>query len=157
MAYEKVNKRLKHEFESIKFFAITSDLWSSKTNDSYNAITLHYFEPKTSQLESKILECQPFTTKHSGEELKKDIAKRLDSFGICVKEVIMVSDNVANIKLASRLLKIPWLGCNGHNYHLIFKDGKDGCPEVKQVFERFSNVVTATRVSFLKLFKMYGF
>ena len=145
---EKVQGKLKELFGEVCSLAITTDLWTSLTTDSYNGITVHYFNPKTEKLESKILDCAPFEVPHTGEELKKDITRVLKEFAIEEKIATAVSDNAANIKLAIRGIGVDWLGCIAHTLNLIFKDGYDDNPEVSALGKKFCKIVETYRVSY---------
>ena len=46
----------------IKYCALTSDAWSSRTADSYTTITIHFI--KNAQLKNYVLETKSFSNKY---------------------------------------------------------------------------------------------
>ena len=63
-----------------------------------------------------------------------------------------VSDNAANVCKAFRDLKIPnRLNCFCHIINLVFTDGKKACPAVTKLFEKFSSIVTLTKVNYFHM------
>ena len=61
------------ELQEVKHIAITSDLGSTITNEAFNSVTAHYLNPKTLNLETKVLQCKSFEARHTGDELEIDI------------------------------------------------------------------------------------
>ena len=145
--YVKVQNKLKKLLEQVCSVSLTTDLWTSHTTDSYNSVTIHFFNPNTETLEAKILECAPFDSDHSGKELAKDIEKILVEFGVLGKISAGISDHASNVKLAFRELGLPWQGCLAHNLNLIFKDGYDACWEISELGKKFCGIVASYRVS----------
>ena len=61
-AYEKDQEDLKNECKNLKYASLTTDLWSSASFDSYNGVTLHYWDNKSKSLKTKILDCSKVCT-----------------------------------------------------------------------------------------------
>ena len=145
--FEKVQARVKQLLELSCGVAITTDLWSSMNADSYNAVTVHFFNEKTQQLDSKTLECSPFEMDHSAPELVKDIRKLLEQYAITDKVVTGLSDNASNIKAAFRQMNMDWMGCLAHVLNLIFEDAYKSNQEILTLGRKFMEIVTSVRVS----------
>jgi hypothetical protein len=61
-AYESDRSLLMENLKMIKYCALTSDAWSSRTADSYTTITIHFI--KNAQLKNYVLETKSFSNKY---------------------------------------------------------------------------------------------
>ena len=96
-------KEIKRELLQISHVALTSDLWTSRTTESYLAITCHFV---TSTWELKFLVLAMFGLKkdHTAEHIAASFPKDAEKWGISRKVVAMVTDNAA-ILVVSEAIK----------------------------------------------------
>lgn len=78
---------------------ITTDLWTSRSNESYIAVTGHYM---TDDLELKhiLLDCRNFLDSHTSENIQEMLNSIVAEWGLTNKINFAVSDNAANIQKA---------------------------------------------------------
>lgn len=105
--------------ELIDYFAMTSDVWSSKKMDSFMALTLHALTPEFEQI-IFTLAVENLHERHTGEHLKDVTEALLVKWGISKEKLtLMLRDNAANAKKACELMEIDDFPCLGHCLHLI--------------------------------------
>ncbi|RXG54436.1 Zinc finger BED domain-containing protein 4 [Armadillidium vulgare] len=104
-----------------KAICITCDCWTSINNNSFYAVTVHYFDGET-KLNSNLLECSDFSVNHSAINIADWLDAKLNKWNIRNKIVAAVTDNSANIKLAIETLNIPHIACYAHALNLIVHD-----------------------------------
>ena len=92
---------IKRELLQISHVALTSDLWTSRTTESYLTITCH-FVTSTWELTSLVLETFGFKKDHTAENIAASFQKVAEEWGISRKVVAMVTDNAANVVAAVR-------------------------------------------------------
>ena len=149
--YEEVKTALKKKFATLKKVAITTDMWSSPTNISFNTVTCHYYDLEMKKLDTKILKCSVFPGRHTSENIAQDIEECMKDYGIENKTSGATSDNEAAVKKALRNLPIPDpMNCYAHTLNLVHDDGLSSSPKISQVIEKFSSIVTLTKVIHFK-------
>ena len=145
--YEKTKTEVVAITHSCDSFALTTDCWSSRANQSYIGVTLHTITNDW-ELKSVTLENHELSESHTSENLAaalKDILAKwyLDESKLSCTTI----DNAANIqKAVVDLLKWNGLGCFGHTINLCVKAGLKQC-EVQTAISRCSRLVTYFRKS----------
>lgn len=89
-----------NEAESV---CMTTDCWTSRNNESFMAITIHFIDSKF-KLRSVLLGCFEFKEHHIRINLSDKIRNILHEWNLENKIVFAVSDNANNIKNALSLL-----------------------------------------------------
>ena len=141
------SEKLKSTLKEVKNVAITTDLWTSRKNISFNTITCHYYDMKNRKLMTKVLKCAEFVDRHFTEAFFVDINESLKKFEILKKLAGGVSDNERAICGAIRRITKNHWGCTNHTLNLVHTDSKKNGPErIRSIIEMFSNIVTFTRV-----------
>ncbi|KAL4113573.1 hypothetical protein QTP88_017180 [Uroleucon formosanum] len=100
---------------------MTTDCWTSRNNESFMAITIHFIDSNFS-LRSVLLGCFEFNDHHTGVNLSEKIKQTLDEWNLKKKVVLAVSDNANNIKNALNtlnILQIKSMGCFAHTMNLV--------------------------------------
>jgi len=97
---------------------MTTDCWTSRNNESFMAITIHFIDSNFS-LRSVLLGCFEFNEHHTGVNLSEQIKKILDEWNLRKKVVLAVSDNANNIKNALNILQLKSMGCFAHTMNLV--------------------------------------
>jgi len=104
--------------QEAKLVCLTTDCWTSRNNESFMAITIHFFYSNFS-LQSILISCSSFNENHTAINLSEQIQKTIDEWQLGGKIELAVSDNATNIKNALGLLKLKHLGCFAHTLNLI--------------------------------------
>ncbi|KAF4145950.1 putative zinc finger bed domain-containing protein 1-like [Phytophthora infestans] len=91
--------------EEVDFYSLTTDMWTSRTTDSYIAYTL---------------EVASFCGKHTGVRIRKKVRDLMYTWGLDISRVSkVVRDNGANIVKACHELGVDHFGCMAHSLHLV--------------------------------------
>ena len=104
------------ELCSVAKVAITSDGWTSLTQDHYITVTAHYVQQ--GQMRQKVLRTKAVYVAQTGPVVAEEISDILQEFGILEKVVAVTVDNAANMDVAIKKLKITKLGCFAHTLNL---------------------------------------
>ncbi|CAK1584211.1 unnamed protein product [Parnassius mnemosyne] len=116
--YEEVKTNTKAALiEDAKSICLTTDMWTSRNNDSYLAVTGHYID-KNYRLQSVLLECKVLESRHTGLNLAEELRNVAQEWNILDKVLLAVSDNGANIKSALAQLEWKHFGCYAHTLNL---------------------------------------
>ena len=100
-----------------KYFATTSDLWSSRTSEPYISLTIHFIDHEWN-LKTRCLETAYFPDDHTGENIAEGLKEALLTW--CLNEENMVcitTDSGANVVKATSLNDWTRLQCFGHRLH----------------------------------------
>lgn len=63
---ENQRMELRESFENVKYFCATSDMWT-RSNMSFIAVSVHYYEPNTLKLQIKFIACEHFPGRHTND------------------------------------------------------------------------------------------
>jgi hypothetical protein len=111
-----------------KYFAVTTDHWTSNNNESYACLTAHYIE--NGEMKRCVLAFDVFHGTTVGERLGEDFIEKFESFGFDLKYVIaVVMDTTGNMNTFGEHLArkgVVHLYCVDHNLQrtalLAYKD-----------------------------------
>ena len=113
-------KEIKRELLQISHIALTSDLWTSRTTESYLTITCH-FVTSTWELKSLVLETFGFKKDHTTENIAASFQKIAQEWGISQK-VVVVTDNAANVVADVRHTGWTHVPCFVHTLNLVVSE-----------------------------------
>ncbi|XP_071344173.1 E3 SUMO-protein ligase ZBED1-like [Trachinotus anak] len=124
--YLKCKESVQQEILSAKYFATTSDLWSSRTSEPYISLTIHFIDEEWN-LRTRCLETADFPDDHTGEVIAEGLKEVLLSWSLTEhKMVCITTDSGANMVKATSLNHWTRLQCFGHRLHsAIGAAGKD--------------------------------
>lgn len=125
--------RMKHE-EGLESLSLTTDIWTSKSNEPYISLTCHYMTQEF-QLINRCLGNSHFPGTHDARSIHKKLLEMmamwdLDTLSNTVP-IFIVSDNARNY--TSALARTAWspLQCFAHTLQLAIADAKkDDVPDV---------------------------
>ncbi len=104
--YEECRGKLENNLRNVRYFATTTDLWSSRTSEPYMSLTIHYIDEEWG-LQSKCLQTAYFPDDHTAEILSAGLEDALASWGLSEDHhVCITTDNGANIVKAVSLKKL---------------------------------------------------
>ncbi|CAK1598551.1 unnamed protein product [Parnassius mnemosyne] len=114
--YQKTKEALKIELGpncGIHHVCLTSDLWTSRANESYMAVIGHFITDEF-QLKAILSDCAHFEDAHTNENIQRVLNNIVDEYELSTEINFMVTDNGANIQKA--ITDIGWkhYGCYGH-------------------------------------------
>lgn len=90
---------LRETSENIPFFCATTDIWS-KSNNSFIAVSVHYYDPKTLQPVSKFIACEPFPGRHTHDRVADKLNGIFDRLGILNKVYFVTTDGAGEYTAA---------------------------------------------------------
>jgi hypothetical protein len=116
--YNSARERLKSELMSeMEYFALTSDLWSSRTSDPYMSLTVHYIDSKWN-LKAWCLETHFTPEDHNAQNLAEAMKQLMENWDL--KEeffVCITTDSGSNYLAAADVNDWVRLQCFGHRLH----------------------------------------
>ena len=87
------------------FLAITTDLWTSRSNKSFIGITCHFISPEFC-MTSKTLTTKSFKERHTGLNLRRCFQSTMNDFQLhWYKRVNAATDSAANLKFCFGMLE----------------------------------------------------
>ncbi|XP_045778147.1 zinc finger BED domain-containing protein 4-like [Maniola jurtina] len=144
--YDQTVLRKKEEKNNIEFLSLTTDLWTSRVNDAYIAVTGHYLT-KDLVLKTFLLKCAEFKDTHSSTNIQAALLETTNEWNLTNKINFIVSDNAPNVKKA--IADIGWkhYGCYGHTLNLIVQDALNSVQasldKVKTIVRHFKTSTAA--------------
>lgn len=118
-SYEKCMNEMKAlVLKEAEYVCLTTDCWTSRNNESFMAITIHFVDSNF-LLKSVLISCSSFNESHTSINLSEQIKKSIEEWNLEGKIELAVSDNASNIKNALSLLKLKHLGCFAHTLNLV--------------------------------------
>lgn len=115
---EKVRDLLKTDAEHV---TLTTDTWTSCATQGYMSVTAHFVTKKW-QMQSVLLECFQFSKSHTSENLRNELVRVVNDWGLERKVHTIVSDNAANIVRAINLTGFQHVSCVAHTINLVVQD-----------------------------------
>ncbi|XP_063218417.1 zinc finger BED domain-containing protein 4-like [Bacillus rossius redtenbacheri] len=121
--YEKVRDKVVSQLKVVEFIGVTTDMWSSSSNDDYMSLTLHYMDT-CFNLQHVCLEVIPFSEiSHTAEHICDFITKTLEEWGLREKVFAIVSDNARNVQAGLEMSQFQHTSCFAHSIQLVLKNG----------------------------------
>lgn len=128
--------------EGIQSLSFTSDMWTSKANDSYTSLTCHYLTPSF-ELRAFALSNTLMTDSHTASNILAHLQEMMAEWELPLDKlpVYFVSDNARNYRAALRSLQCTALQCLGHTLQLAIKDSKETTPGVPDILKKCRAIV----------------
>ena len=116
LVMKKVQMKIANE---MNYYAITTDIWSSRVMESFMSVTLHYLTEDFEMI-NLVLEVSPFHESHTAINISTFLKKSFEKFGLRPEKLsMMMRDNASNGVKACNNLGIRHFGCVGHSIHLV--------------------------------------
>ena len=123
------------------YFAVTTDGWTSRANESYLSLTVHYID-KEWILQNHLLETRHCPQSHTGENLATELEDMLKAWNLSVAQLsAATTDNAANIVLAMETLGWGHFRCFSHSLQLAINQAFE-IQQVSRALARARNLVT---------------
>ncbi|CAH2083585.1 unnamed protein product [Euphydryas editha] len=141
-----VKKRLSNP-QKVEKISLTLDMWTSRANENYMAITGHYIT-STFAMQSVLLACDYFSDRHTSINIQDFLKKSVDEWNLQEKINFVVSDNASNVQQALTDLGWKHFDCYGHTLNVIVQDALstvqmtiDKVKEIVRFFKKSSNAM----------------
>ncbi|XP_075221342.1 E3 SUMO-protein ligase ZBED1-like [Lycorma delicatula] len=102
----------------IEACAITTDSWTSVSNNNYMAITIHSIDHDCN-LKTQLLTCMEIYSQHTAENIAIELQGKFNEWAITDKIGAVVSDHAANLKAAIRNCQLRHIPCLAYTINLI--------------------------------------
>ena len=98
--YELEKQRIKTSLINASFFAITTDMWTSRTKHAYTGLTVHYLSADF-KLCCHMLETKEFQVEHTGIQIASELRDILQCWDLPEDKIVTATtDNGTNIVCA---------------------------------------------------------
>ena len=139
--YEKGKEKIQQHLDGVKWYAITTDMWTSRAKQAFSAITVHYVTNEF-KLQSHLLETREFPESHTGVNIAQEIEEVLGEWKLPLQGIIAATtDNGANITSAIEMLECPHLPCFSHTLQLAVEQALK-ISEVAKMIAKCKRLVT---------------
>ena len=108
----------------ISWFCITFDIWTSRCQDGYISLTVHYIDKKSWQLTDLRLGAYLFQGRHGASEIAEKVTELMEEWQLPLDKLCGVTcDNASNnVKCLREHLCVPRAPCLGHVLNLSVQD-----------------------------------
>ncbi len=126
----------------VDYCALTTDLWTSRTNLGYMTVTCHFITEEWHP-QSAVLSTVNVTEAHTAVNLASALVKVTDEWMITEKVCCMTTDNASNIINAIKL-HTQWehSPCFAHTLNLVVTNSIDNLPDLVSIITKVKNVVS---------------
>ena len=138
--YEKVKGKLLTIVENCSHVSITTDLWSSSSQDSYLSLTCHFVTADFKRVQA-CLHAVSFDDSHTGAQIASTLINCLQAWGIFDALHVVVRDNGSNFVAGLRDNNIPNIPCLAHTLQLVVHDGCLAQPSVTSLTAKARKLV----------------
>lgn len=117
--YNETRSVLESQLSSQPYFACTTDLWTSRTVDSYMAVTIHFISDSW-EMQSWCLGCAAMHSDHTGENIREVLEETvIQTWKLDMARLSgITTDNASSNIKAFKEKPYHWVPCFGHNLHL---------------------------------------
>ncbi|KAL6469047.1 hypothetical protein MHYP_G00225710 [Metynnis hypsauchen] len=116
--YITCRNKVETELRSVEYYATTTDMWSSRTTEPYQSLTVHFINEHF-ELKSRCLQTSYFPLDHTGENIVNGLKDALANWGLNDEgQVCITTDNASNMIKATEINQWTRLQCFGHRLHL---------------------------------------
>lgn len=138
--YHKTVEKIKCLIAKTDTVALTTDSWTAQHSQvNYICYTAHFITDEWN-LHSCLLECGQYDESHNAQNIRDELFRVADEWGIRQKVFSVTSDNAANIKAAVKLTEWGHVGCFAHTINLIVQSGLT-LKEIKPVQQKVKAIV----------------
>ena len=139
--YEEVKQLVKHQLTLASHVSLTTDIWTSRTAQSYMTITSHFIDDLW-EMRSLVLETFHFSNDHTAVHIAAELKGVAEKWELSEKVVVLVTDNAANIVAATRIIAWKHVPCFAHTLNLIVKGALKADPAIVSIQKRCRDIVT---------------
>ena len=138
--YDRERERICSELCDVSYYALTTDIWTSRHNEAYTGITIHFVNA-TYQLKSYLLETQVFPEAHTGSNIAEELQEILKNWKLPQDKISAITtDNGTNIVAALEIVQWKRMQCFSHTLQLAVEVVLK-LPEVSRALARCRHLV----------------
>lgn len=155
--YSSLKDKLSQQMQSAQAVALTSDIWTSPTNESYLSTTAHFIDNYWN-LQRRVLACLPVDGRHTADNICTWLQETVEDFHLESNKIVaLVHDNGSNIVAAAQKLEeifgsqFSSVRCTAHTLQLVIHAAlhcndviKDAVTAARHVVEYFKRSELAT-------------
>lgn len=138
--YEICKNKLFALIQDVSHVSLTSDLWTSRANESFLTVTCHFID-KDYKIHTAVLSTNKMETNHTSENIAKEINIIIKDWDIDGKVVALVTDNASSMIKVCQILKIRHHPYFAHPLNLVVSDIFKH-DDVDCVIKKCKNIVT---------------
>lgn len=141
LMYDSEKRNLLNVLGTAEHVALTTDCWTSRSNDSYLTVTIHFLTTEWNH-KSFVLDTSSTVERHTSENLAEALQQIISDWKLDEKVTAVVHDNAANIVNACSTLQAidENISCFAHSLQLVVGKALD-IAEVKNLVNKCSSVV----------------
>lgn len=122
--YTEVRQSLADRLAKVTHFALTSDMWSSRTCEPYMSLTVHFIQDW--EMKTACLQTSYFPQDHTGEHIAEALQDAIASWKLNERHLVAITtDNGSNVVKAVELNGWLRMQCFGHRLHLAIGEYSD--------------------------------
>ena len=146
--YKSEKAKLMSKINQVDSMSVTTDQWSSRTNEGYTTITGHFVDDNWT-LHSPVLLTRHKPQRHTAVNLAEELDAAFIEFDIKSKVTAVVTDNASNITAAvSRLDEVEdRQSCFAHTLNLCVRHAIKNDATTKTVVKKVKDIVSFFRSS----------
>ena len=138
--YDREKECMRNALTSVNSFALTTDIWTSRHNQAYTGLTVHYIDD-CYHLQSHLLETIEFPESHTGINISEELEVILEEWKLSQDNLSAVTtDNGSNIVSALEIAQWKRMPCFSHTLQLAV-DVVLKLPEVSRALARCRQLV----------------
>ena len=138
--YDAERECVSNALSNVDNFALTTDIWTSRHNQAYTGLTIHYINDRY-DLQTHLLETVEFPDSHTGVNISEELKAILDEWGLAHDNLsALTTDNGTNIVSAMELLQWSRMPCFSHTLQLAVEVVLK-LPEVSRALARCRQLV----------------
>lgn len=118
-SYDRTKTKLKTSLTQSQSQSITTDMWTSASNQSFMGVTAHWLTDDFS-MQSKCLAVQPAPGSHTADFISAELSSVCSEWDIDVGRLHVITDSGSNVKKAvTQLMQVEkWRPCFAHTLQL---------------------------------------
>ena len=120
---------IKHYVQSeVHFMAFTTDIWTSRANDAYLSLTMHFVDSTWGMI-SCVLATAPFPEHHTAVNIVEKVKQIIQEYDLEISRLLaIVHDQCSNMRLAGEMLceesgNCQSISCSAHRLQLCVEEG----------------------------------
>ncbi|XP_055850488.1 E3 SUMO-protein ligase ZBED1-like [Episyrphus balteatus] len=123
--FSETKAKVQEMLASVESVCVTTDGWTSMTQQSYIGMTVHFIQEglESLVLRSNLLGCIPYDQSHTSRNLGNLLKSELQAWGLESKVTCVVTDNAANIVGAVKANNWSHFPCFAHTLNLVLGEG----------------------------------
>ncbi|XP_028307237.1 zinc finger BED domain-containing protein 1-like [Gouania willdenowi] len=138
--YEKVQTTLKQSLEYASSVVLTTDMWTSNTNESYLTVWGHFVDQNW-KMETCNLLTAPLAPQHTADDISELLLEVSNDWGIATKVHAVVTNNKANMISAVKKCQWEHVMCFAHTLNSVVKDAIKADAELTPTLEKCCEIV----------------